>query len=592
MRGAFANKVAAQPGIGAGLAPRLALVGSAGLLLFLVLLVPLGGIFVQAFAGTGAGADTSASAGTGAGAGSTASANPDAAAADGVADGVDGADGADGVDGQVAAAFSLLGREATWQALANSVLMAAASAFATLIFALPGAWCLARFRFPGRKFFLAASAVGFVLPGILIILGLIAFWGRAGAINEVFGSDLNFIYSPAGIILAHIIFNSSLVIRICMPAFAESDPLLADAAQSLGLGPARIFFAVDLPAAARRIAGAWLLVFLYCFLSFAVVLLFGGVGFVTLEIAVYKQMYQAADPGGAAVLALFQLLWTLAITVGVGFTRRAPVSQLGRRSWDPVPLAGKLPATRFGWTLYWLVWTFTMVLPFVALALRAILGDGFSGLADDAGRLQRLIGNSWAGLFGLSLGLALTAGLGATVLSFFAARAARGFRGGAIDALFTLPLMISGVTLALGYSSVFGYGASPAFLVIVVQIVAAFPVAFRIWREAYAAIPPDLDWAARSLGAGRLRRILEVEVPLLRRSAVNAFVMAATISFADFTAVYVIGQGRLITVPVAIYRLIGHHSFAEALALGVLYLTFTGLVFAAAQPRLKSGGFG
>ncbi|HBE79577.1 MAG TPA: iron ABC transporter permease, partial [Firmicutes bacterium] len=47
---------------------------------------------------------------------------------------------------------------------------------------------------------------------------------------------------------------------------------------------------------------------------------------------------------------------------------------------------------------------------------------------------------------------------------------------------------------------------------------------------------------------------------------------AMALSLGDLTAVLVLGRGDSITIPVAIYRLIGHYQFTEATALGGIYI--------------------
>src|SRR3972149_7636814 len=63
------------------------------------------------------------------------------------------------------------------------------------------------------------------------------------------------------------------------------------------------------------LAAAALLVFIFDFTSFGVILVLGGPRFATLETEIYYQTVALFDLPTAAVLALVQLLCTLALTV-------------------------------------------------------------------------------------------------------------------------------------------------------------------------------------------------------------------------------------------------------------------------------------
>ena len=65
----------------------------------------------------------------------------------------------------------------------------------------------------------------------------------------------------------------------------------------------------------------------------------------------------------------------------------------------------------------------------------------------------------------------------------------------------------------------------------------------------------------------------------MRAAFADAFAYAMASSMGDLSAVLVLGQGEIVTLPVAIYRLIGHYRFAQATALGAIFLLLSFLVF-------------
>ena len=121
---------------------------------------------------------------------------------------------------------------------------------------LPGAYLVGRCRFPGRRILKLLTTGPFVLPPILAVLGFVMIFGNTGLINSprrmVPGPEAppwKMLYSLGVVVTAHVFFNFPLTLRIAGDAFAL------------------------LPLNEPRAA---VLTFLYCFMSFAVVLVLGG----------------------------------------------------------------------------------------------------------------------------------------------------------------------------------------------------------------------------------------------------------------------------------------------------------------------------
>ncbi len=70
---------------------------------------------------------------------------------------------------------------------------------------------------------------------------------------------------------------------------------------------------MTLPLLMPSIIAAGLLVFLFCFTSFGVVLILGGLGFATLEVEIYRQAVSYFNLPVAGFLALVQMVLTFAV---------------------------------------------------------------------------------------------------------------------------------------------------------------------------------------------------------------------------------------------------------------------------------------
>ncbi|TFG80495.1 MAG: iron ABC transporter permease, partial [Spirochaetales bacterium] len=198
------------------------------------------------------------------------------------------------------------------QALASSLL--------ALALGLPGAYLLAKRRFPGKRILSAMSAVPFCVPPLIVAIGFVLYYGREGFLNRalmnLFGLEtppLDFLYSFAGIVMAHGFYNFPLVMRMVGDAWAGVPPSHEEAARLLGAKNPRVFFTVTLPSLLPAIGAALSLVFLMCFFSFVIVLLFGGPGVGTPEVELYRAARFEFDRELASAFALVESAVALAV---------------------------------------------------------------------------------------------------------------------------------------------------------------------------------------------------------------------------------------------------------------------------------------
>ncbi|HEX2698107.1 MAG TPA: ABC transporter permease subunit, partial [Anaerolineales bacterium] len=263
------------------------------------------------------------------------------------------------------------------QVLGFTFYQAALSTLLTLLIGLPSAYLFAHFEFPGKSLLRALTAVPFMLPTVVVAAGFNALFGPRGwanlALMHLIGlrvPPINFVGTLAAILLAHIFYNTTIVIRVVGNAFARLDPRLEQAARTLGADSPRVWWNVFLPVLRPSLLAASLLVFLFDFTSFGVVLLLGGPRFATLEVAIYIQALQLLNLPLAALLSLIQLLCTLAFSILYTRTLTRSTVQTSPRS----PLAHHAKTLRektFVFSFCILLFAF-FILPMLALPLRSI----------------------------------------------------------------------------------------------------------------------------------------------------------------------------------------------------------------------------
>ncbi len=472
--------------------------------------------------------------------------------------------------------------------------------------------------FPGKGLLRVLTTVPFILPTVVVAAGLNALLGPRGWLNmglmQAFGLEtapVQILNSLGAILLAHVFYNTTIVIRLVGSAWAQLDPRLGHAGRVLGASALRAGWEITFPLLRPAILAAALLVFLFDFTSFGVVLLLGGPRFATLEVEIYTQAMSMLNLPAAGLLSAIQLACTLLLTVlyqRVSGGRNVPLiprlkgeGMRAARTWGERFFVAGMVA----------LLAVLMILPLAALAGRSVMrleaerGQREaiqSGLTLDY--YAELFTNRRGSLFYVAPATAMQNSMayaGATVVISLVlgtlAAAALNRKGRAnrwMDALLMLPLGASAVTLGLGYIVVFNRPplqvSSFPLLVPIAHSLVALPFVVRTMQPAMASIPENLRQAARVLGAAPWQVWREVDWPILARAALVSGIFAFTISLGEFGATSFLARPETPTIPIAIYRFLsqpGALNYGQALAMAVVLMVVCGLAVAAID-RLES----
>ena len=387
---------------------------------------------------------------------------------------------------------------------------------------------------------------------------------------------------------AHVVFNLAVVVRT-VGAVWERLPLgLEQAAATLGAGPWRVFRTVTFPLLRPALASATAIVFLFTFTSYGVIRVLGTTGRATIEVEVWRRATQLGDLGGAAVLAVLQLI-VLAVLVAVS-------TSIQRRTARTVDLVAtpqrRRPRGRERWYVGLSVGLATVLVatPLLALIERSLWSrDGYTlrawrNLGNDEIRPGLTLGIDPLGALWRSVTTAMWATIFSVLLGAIAivAISALGRAGKLLDAGLMLPLGTSAVTIGFGMlitfdTDPFDWRAS-WWLVPIGHALVALPFVVRSGLGVVRAIDPDLRAAAATLGAPPVRAWATTTLPMMRRPLAIAAGLAAAISLGEFGATSFLSRTGSDTLPIAIERLLGRTggSFqAQAFALSAILAAAT-----------------
>jgi thiamine transport system permease protein len=167
-----------------------------------------------------------------------------------------------------------------------------------------------------------------------------------------------------------------------------------------------------------------------------------------------------------------------------------------------------------------------------------------------------------------------------------------------LDGFFMLPLGVSAVTLGFGFLITLDHPPvdlrdSP-LLVPMAQALVALPLVVRTLTPVLGGIDDRQRQAAASLGASPWRTLLTVDLPVAWKPMLAAGGFAFATSLGEFGATSFLARDDNPTLPVVIFRLIGHPgalNFGMALAASVVLAATTAVVVLAVE-RLRVPGVG
>ena len=448
-----------------------------------------------------------------------------------------------------------------WQATASTLL--------TVAVGLPLTWAVSRYSFRGARFVIGLVTVPFFMPAVVIAAGVKAL---------VPGSPV------PSVLWAHMVFNVAVIVRIVGPRWALMDPEIEDTAADLGASRWRTFTTVMLPHVSGALRNAAAIVFVFCFTSFGVIAILGGISRRTVEAEVFTQAVRLGDTRTAVSLSLVQAVVVMTVfALGTRGTRThdAPTVTVSPRSLTRRDRGVVLTAVT--------VPTLVVTVPLVAIVLRSFVVDGslslegYRWLLD--GTTER-VGVNVTSVLAVSMTFAAACAAITTVCAAAIAFSRNPSR--AVSTLTAAPLVVSSVALGLGIIITFDTAPfawrAETWLIPVIHTVVALPLATRTLDEAVRAVPEQVREASASLGAGPWRTWWRVELPIVRPALIRAAGLCGAISVGEFGATSFLSRSNTTTVPIAIQQLLGHPGTVmpqAAYALAALCVVLFSAVFAA-----------
>lgn len=203
-------------------------------------------------------------------------------------------------------------------ALKFSVLIALGNAVVACVLGTMLALALPRMRGWLRTPIDALAYMTLVTPEIVFAIAALVFFVQAG---DRLGID-----SPLGwhtILIAHVVFNASVVALVVRARFASMGQHLEEASYDLGAGPLATFRQVTIPRLAPAILAGGLLAFTFSFDDFITSFFVTGTSSETLPIYIWGQLRFGVTPAINATAAMMLAVTLLGVVVAYLVLRRS-----------------------------------------------------------------------------------------------------------------------------------------------------------------------------------------------------------------------------------------------------------------------------
>ena len=470
------------------------------------------------------------------------------------------------------------------------------SAFVTLLLGLPGAYIVSHFNFKGKSLLLSLTTVPFVLPSLLVALGFILLFGANGFFNKILmavlglKAPLNILYSFAGIIMVHAFYNFPVVVRIVGAQWEGISDKYTFAARSLGANPIQTFFRVTLPLILPSIISSFSIVFLFCFLSFAIILTIGGANFATLEVSIYTYFTMFSDFKMGSALAIFQSAFSLFVVyVYLKIGNLFNIGALQRSFTEKENLSSSKPRL-FLSIIYLIIVLILIIAPIFVVIIYAFLDpftlaptlENFNELF--SGMYNFLLGTTPIRVFLNSILFALATIVVSNILSLIIGFNMKGnFKAkNVLLTLLMLPLAISPITVALSYIISFQTPLNllnSPFAILFAHILASFPFALRTIMPVVETTSESYMYAARSLGLSGIKSFINVELNLIKPALIASSIFVFAVSLGEFGATFMLYRPEYTTMTVALYRFLSGRHYGPASAVGGIFIVLNIIMF-------------
>ena len=484
-----------------------------------------------------------------------------------------------------------------WTCLKNTLFTALLSMVFGVLIAFPLAWLVGRTNLHGRRIFRTLFVMTYMVPPYVGAMAWLRLLNPSvGTLNvflqKIFGlAGMPFnIYTTGGLVWVLTTFYYPYAFITISRAMEKMDPSLEEASRISGASPLKTLFTVTIPLMLPSIAAAGLLVFVAAASCYGIPSIIGAPGKIyTVTTRIVDYVYVGSQQGltDATVLAVFLMLLAMVILYVSNFV-------IGKKDYITVSGKSVRPAVvdlgRWNLPITILVGAFAfivVILPFATVFMtsftvnmgKSLFAAGnmttkYWGIIFSRKSIIKSFRNSvFSALWAATLGMIVC-----VIMAYLLKRT--NVKGKAVpDFLITVgsgtPSVVIALALIMTMSGRFGINIYNTMAILVVAYMIKYMLmGMRTVVSAISQISPSLEEAAQISGAGWLRRMKDVVLPLTAPSVVAGWFLIFMPCFYELTMSNLLYSDNTKTLGVELYLYQTYHSqqTASALAAAILIL--------------------
>jgi iron(III) transport system permease protein len=491
-----------------------------------------------------------------------------------------------------------------YQAILNTILIALATALASVVVGSFLAWAVVRTDMPGRRVIELAAIIPFISSPLIGALAWILLAApRTGLINQAWqfltgGGALIDIYSVWAIVFVQTLYEAPIVFLLVAGALRTMNPTLEEASLSAGAGIGITTLRVTLPLVAPSILAGALLVFILAAEQFGVPALIGSPAKIRVLTTSIWEAQSTFPPRTGLAAALSATLLVIAL-IALWLHKR----MLGARSFTTV--SGKSAQPRrieLGRWLRWMVFAIAagylilaVVLPVATIFVSSIrtmwtadfrweqftLAHYYEVLFNYQPARRAIVNSLFIAVVGATVTILLCA-----LISFLSLRV-RLPGSKFLDTLTMIPLGFPGIVLAVGLlyawinPPLVLYGT--IWILFVAYMTRYIPLGVRSVSATLTQIHPELEESSQSSGANWFKTFRHVTLPLLRPGIFAGWALLFVAFTRELSASILLFSPNQEVLSVVIFDMYGEGNFRALSALTTLQILIAVVVLALAR---------
>lgn len=475
-----------------------------------------------------------------------------------------------------------------YRTLLNSFKVAITTGLAAVIVGTPLAYLYTLYEVKGRKTLQLLIILSSMSAPFIGAYAWILLLGRAGTITkfiqEIFGYTIPSIYGFNGILLVLTIKLFPLVFLYVSGALKNVDNSLLEASANMGCTGLKRFFTVVLPLCMPSILAASLMVFMRALADFGTPLMIGE-GYMTFPVIIYNQYigevgtnqnFASAISVIAIIITLFFFLVQRYLSNRHSFSMDA-MHKIERKKARPVG--------NFFIHLYAYGVVAISLLPqayLIYLSFRKTSSAGIVFLEGFSIKSYQQVFSNMGGSIWNTIricGMALVVIVVMAILISYLVVRRKNIANVVIDSLSMIPYIIPGAVVGISLITSFNNSYMPlvgtATIMIVSMVIRRIPYTIRSSVAILSQIPLSIDEAAESLGAGRIKTLVKITVPMMFNGIFAGMVMSWVTLITELSSSILLYSFRTQTLNVAIYTMVAKGADGRACALSTILMGFT-----------------